>query len=267
MIHKYSTIVILAFYIFLTAPLVAQAKGIILTYKDGSTVTLKSYIERDSGYCFRKFGGEICISKKDLSSAKEITDNNNNVKFLGQDISSHSSHSSSSSTHDSTSSNDTYCSTPPQLETVPDLNIDTNMANKSIGGIYKANMELAASKARRNAVINRNNKTTREWKQKCSDEQPKTTKTSTRKKKPRTIQCLDGSYVYGTKCYQALDGTFVGDKPQQALDGSFVGGKPRQAPDGSFVGGGSRTTVLCPDGKYVSGSQCILTPNGTYIGK
>lgn len=82
---------------------------------------------------------------------------------------------------------------------------------------------------------------------------------------PNIRICADGSYVAGT-CNLAPDGTYTGGLPRLAPDGTYVGGTPRLAPNGSYVGGSGRT-IMCPDGSYVSGERCRLTPSGTYVGQ
>lgn len=48
-------------------------------------------------------------------------------------------------------------------------------------------------------------------------------------------------------------------------DGSYVSGTScYMTPKGTYVGGSSAT--LCPDGSYVSGGNCYMTPKGTYVG-
>lgn len=89
---------------------------------------------------------------------------------------------------------------------------------------------------------------------------------SARDRSARDIRmCADGSYISGT-CNMAPDGTYVGGRPNIAPDGTYVGGTPRLAPDGSYVGGTGRT-IMCPDGTYVVGNSCRLTPSGTYVGQ
>lgn len=80
-----------------------------------------------------------------------------------------------------------------------------------------------------------------------------------------TRLCPDGTYVYGERCHMAVDGTYTGGAPQMAPDGSYVSGRARLAPNGAYVGSAGRV-ILCPDGSYVAGERCMLTPNGTYVG-
>ena len=48
-------------------------------------------------------------------------------------------------------------------------------------------------------------------------------------------------------------------------DGSYVTGTScYMTPKGTYVGGSNAT--LCPDGSYVSGNNCYMTPKGTYVG-
>lgn len=81
----------------------------------------------------------------------------------------------------------------------------------------------------------------------------------------RTMMCPDGSYVYGTRCSLAPNGSYLPGQARLAPDGTYVVGQPRLAPDGSYLGGSGRT-ILCPDGSYVVGSRCQLAPNGQYLG-
>lgn len=81
----------------------------------------------------------------------------------------------------------------------------------------------------------------------------------------RTMMCPDGSYVYGTRCSLAPNGSYLPGQARLAPDGTYVVGQPRLTPDGSYVGGSGRT-ILCPDGSYVVGSRCQLAPNGQYLG-
>lgn len=82
----------------------------------------------------------------------------------------------------------------------------------------------------------------------------------------RTSMCPNGSYVSGSQCVLAPDGTYTSGRPTIAPDGTYVTGRPTMAPDGSFVGGKGSLT-LCPDGKYVAGGSCVLAPDGSYVGK
>lgn len=56
-----------------------------------------------------------------------------------------------------------------------------------------------------------------------------------------------------------------------APNGQFVGGgrngnaSPRLAPNGQFVGG-DKPMTMCPDGSFVAG-QCVLAPNGRFVGR
>ena len=51
-------------------------------------------------------------------------------------------------------------------------------------------------------------------------------------------------------------------------DGSYVSGnRCNLTPNGGYIGGrSSRNMNLCPDGSYVSGN-CKLTPSGRYVGE
>jgi hypothetical protein len=80
----------------------------------------------------------------------------------------------------------------------------------------------------------------------------------------------DGSYVAYGPCTLCPDGRYIGGggQCQLAPDGSYVPGTPRGpqlAPDGTYHPSGPLT--LCPDGSYVAGRQCVLMPNGTYVGR
>ncbi len=80
-------------------------------------------------------------------------------------------------------------------------------------------------------------------------------------------RCLDGSYVAGTSCKQAPDGSYIsGDRPaQMAPNGAYTSGKPVLTPKGNYVSGQGRLTA-CSDGTYVLG-KCMLTPSGKYVGE
>lgn len=78
--------------------------------------------------------------------------------------------------------------------------------------------------------------------------------------------CPNGTYVGGSPCTRAPDGTYVYGQPTLAPDGTYVGGSPRLAPNGTYVGGAGQI-IQCPDGNYVAGERCILTPSGTYVGE
>ena len=77
--------------------------------------------------------------------------------------------------------------------------------------------------------------------------------------------CPDGSYVSGDSCRLAPDGTYVGGRPVMTPDGSYAGDSYKLAPNGSYVGG-SGNLKMCPDGSYVRGERCVMTPTGTYVG-
>jgi hypothetical protein len=77
--------------------------------------------------------------------------------------------------------------------------------------------------------------------------------------------CPNGSYVSGSTCRLAPDGTYVGGSPVLAPDGTYVSGTPRLAPNGKYVGGTGQI-IMCPDGTYVTGRICLLTPSGRYVG-
>lgn len=64
--------------------------------------------------------------------------------------------------------------------------------------------------------------------------------------------CHDGTYVTGSNCSLAPDGT-------------YTAGTPRITPNGSYVGSAGRI-IMCPDGSYVAGAQCKLAPNGMWYG-
>lgn len=52
-------------------------------------------------------------------------------------------------------------------------------------------------------------------------------------------------------------------------DGSYVSGtRCNLTPNGTYVGSGNghNSMTICPDGSYVSGNRCNLTPSGGYIG-
>lgn len=77
--------------------------------------------------------------------------------------------------------------------------------------------------------------------------------------------CPDGSYVYGTECRIAPNGRYLPGPATIAPNGQYVTGRPQIAPNGKYVGG-SGPVRICPDGSYVAGSRCMITPNGTYVG-
>jgi hypothetical protein len=83
--------------------------------------------------------------------------------------------------------------------------------------------------------------------------------------------CPDGSYVDRGPCKLCPDGKYIGGGGacQITPKGDYVRGnentRPKIAPDGSYTSGGKQT--LCPDGTYVAGHQCVLAPNGKYVGK
>lgn len=46
------------------------------------------------------------------------------------------------------------------------------------------------------------------------------------------------------------------------------GSIPPMAPEGSGKhGGNGMGYTMCPDGTFVAGSSCVMTPNGTYVGR
>lgn len=51
------------------------------------------------------------------------------------------------------------------------------------------------------------------------------------------------------------------------MTATSFGGTPRMAPDESFVNGGNGRTTMCPDGTFVGGSTCVITPNGKFVGR
>ena len=57
----------------------------------------------------------------------------------------------------------------------------------------------------------------------------------------------------------------IQDSARSGGDSSGGDSLPQLAPDGSFVTGG-RPVTLCPNGQYVAGN-CVLTPNGTFVGQ
>ena len=84
--------------------------------------------------------------------------------------------------------------------------------------------------------------------------------------------CPDGSYVSQGPCTICPNGRYVGGGAQCEIapDGSYVprqgNASPRIAPDGSYIQGG-RGMTICPDGSYVAGSDCVITPDGGYVGQ
>jgi hypothetical protein len=85
--------------------------------------------------------------------------------------------------------------------------------------------------------------------------------------------CPDGSYVDRGPCQLCPDGSYIGGggRCQLTPKGNYTRqrdewSQPQLTPRGNYIEGGSRQTILCPDGNYVSGRSCQLTPDGTYIG-
>lgn len=86
----------------------------------------------------------------------------------------------------------------------------------------------------------------------------------------QSFLCPNGSYVSSGPCTLCPDGSYVGGGAQCALTpgGGYVPGgssPPQLAPDGTWHPGGGNV-ILCPDGTYVTGSRCVLTPSGRYVG-
>jgi hypothetical protein len=81
------------------------------------------------------------------------------------------------------------------------------------------------------------------------------------------VKCLDGSWVAGSSCKQAPDGSYIsGDREaRMAPNGQYTSGPPVLTPKGNYVSGNGRLT-MCPDGTYVMGA-CTLAPNGKYLGQ
>jgi len=81
------------------------------------------------------------------------------------------------------------------------------------------------------------------------------------------VRCLDGSYVAGSSCKQAPDGSYVSGDRQVRLapNGQYTSGPPVLTPKGNYISGEGRMT-RCSDGTYVMG-KCKLAPNGKYIGE
>jgi hypothetical protein len=80
-------------------------------------------------------------------------------------------------------------------------------------------------------------------------------------------RCLDGSWVAGTSCKQAPDGSYISGDRQARLapNGQYTSGVPVLTPKGNYISGNGRMT-MCPDGSYVMG-KCIIAPDGKYIGE
>lgn len=80
-------------------------------------------------------------------------------------------------------------------------------------------------------------------------------------------RCLDGSWVAGSSCTQAPDGSYIsGDRELRlAPNGKYTAGPPVLTPKGNYISGSGRMT-RCSDGTYVMG-KCTLAPNGKYIGE
>lgn len=88
-----------------------------------------------------------------------------------------------------------------------------------------------------------------------------------------TQMCPDGSYVANGPCKMCPDGKYIGGSGatcQMTPKGNYVprveGKSPQLMPNGTYIQGGTNKQ-LCPDGSYVAGTQCVMTPNGKYVGK
>lgn len=88
------------------------------------------------------------------------------------------------------------------------------------------------------------------------------------------VMCPDGSFVSRGPCTMCPNGSFVGGGAgcQLAPNGQFVAQDrqnpqpPQMAPDGTFVSGG-RGMTMCPDGSFVAGRECVMAPNGRFMGR
>ena len=84
--------------------------------------------------------------------------------------------------------------------------------------------------------------------------------------------CPDGSYVSKGPCSMCPNGKYVGNGAQCQMtpNGGYVeqrsNASPQMTPNGRYVSGGSRP-IMCPDGSYVTGTRCVMAPNGKYVGK
>ena len=81
------------------------------------------------------------------------------------------------------------------------------------------------------------------------------------------VPCPNGSFVAGSSCKQAPDGSYISGDRQARLapNGTYTSGPPVLTPKGNYISGDGRMT-MCSDGTYVMGS-CKLAPNGKYIGE
>ena len=86
--------------------------------------------------------------------------------------------------------------------------------------------------------------------------------------------CPNGKYVSSGPCNLCPGGSYVGggETCTIAPDGKYVGTKDASkplalGPDGKWHDSGNKALLLCPDGSYVSGTRCELTPSGKYVGK
>ena len=81
------------------------------------------------------------------------------------------------------------------------------------------------------------------------------------------VRCANGSFVAGSSCKQAPDGSYISGDRQARLapDGTYTAGPPVLTPKGNYISGTGRMS-MCPDGTYVMG-KCTLAPNGKYIGE
>ena len=89
-----------------------------------------------------------------------------------------------------------------------------------------------------------------------------------------TYLCPNGTYVNEGPCVLCPDGSYIGAGAtcQLAPNGSYVPesqGGPQIQPNGQYLpsnGSGNSNSILCPDGSYVNGNRCELTPDGHYVG-
>lgn len=106
--------------------------------------------------------------------------------------------------------------------------------------------------------------------------------------------CPDGQYVDGTICVLSPNGRFVGGQTGAQLPSRLQNARPAPEParvdstpfsnqltspldlvpsaadnrrDNNRRNRNDNAYTQCPDGTYVTGRYCVMTPNGRYIGR
>ena len=81
------------------------------------------------------------------------------------------------------------------------------------------------------------------------------------------FMCPNGSFVLHGPCVMCPNGSFVGAgelcKMQPSGQSQQV---PKKAPDKTAVDAG-KGKIMCPDGSIVTGTHCVITPYGKFIGQ